>query len=202
MKKIATMFLVLFSFSASYAWDYSYNYKTGTYYKTGNSSFYRGDNERGNEVIDKDNSSEFLSDDGNTVDLAPDFNISSRTSTTDMLASGTSGAVQNVKFYTHEMKLAKQVNDKFELYGGTVLGASPYVLNNVGGIYDANDRVGAFASTRGGARYHATDDLRLVLESQYNLTGQLAENTGMVDGFNGAQYKGSSLVKTGFEFTF
>ncbi|QLE78968.1 hypothetical protein FLM55_04150 [Francisella sp. Scap27] len=203
MKKIIYLFSVTIFFANGFG-ENNYNPKTGKYYLSGNNSFYRSSDERGNEVIDRDNSSIFMGDvDSEGVDIADDLVLDSYTSSTNLVAKGSSGGIKSSKFYTQETKLTKKIlDDKFELYGGTVLGASPYELNNTGGVYDPGDRIAAFAGTRAGARYNVSDSFGLLFEEQYNLTGEMAENTNMFSGFDGAQYQGSKMLKAGFEWNF
>ncbi|APC96907.1 hypothetical protein [Francisella frigiditurris] len=200
MKNILALIIFMISLSALQASEY--NPQTGKFF-TGSEGFYRSSSERGNEVVDKSNSSLFLNTQAEGLKLIDTLELNSWTSSEGMLTAGTSGVVQNSKFYTQETKLTKKIlDDKFELYGGTVLGASPYVLNNIGGVYNAQDRVAAFASSRGGAKYNLSKSFGLIFEGQYNLTGQMANDTTMFNGFDGANYRGSRMLKTGFEWDF
>lgn len=49
---------------------------------------------------------------------------------------------------------------------------------------------------------NVSSNFGLLVEGQYNLTGEIADNTDMFTGFNGAQYSNLTLVKTGFEWNF
>lgn len=51
-------------------------------------------------------------------------------------------------------------------------------------------------------KYSVSKDFGLLFEGQYNLTGQMADDTGADVGFNGAQYQGARMFKTGFEWHF
>ena len=202
--KVRIVFTLLFlSFFMGYS-DNMLNPKTGKYYITANDAFYRPSTERGNEVIDRDNASEFLSSvSDNAIELTDSLVFDAYTSSTNLVAQGSMGDLKDTKFYTQETKLVKKMwDDKFELYGGTVLGANPYQLNNVNSAYDTGSRISAFASSRTGAKYNVSDNFGLLLEGQYNLTGEMASNTDMFTGFDGAQYRGSKMLKTGFEWNF
>lgn len=203
MDKKLAYFLLCFCFSGVYA-ENTLNTNTGKYYVTANEFFYRPSTERGNEVVDRENASEFLDKTSDSaVDITDSLVLDAYTSSENLVAQGSQGDLQNAKFYTQETKLVKKIwNDKFELYGGTVLGANPYQLNNMGSVYDPGSRVAAFASGRTGAKYNVSDSFGLLLEGQYNLTGEMADNTDMFTGFDGAQYRGSKVLKTGFEWTF
>lgn len=58
MYEICLGLYFLVSFSSVYV-DNNFNHRTGVYYITANNFFYRPSNERGNEVIDRENASEF-----------------------------------------------------------------------------------------------------------------------------------------------
>lgn len=178
--------------------------KTGKYYITANDAFNRPSTERGNDVIDRDNASEFLSGvSDNAIEFTDSLVFDAYTSSTNLVAQGSMGDLKDTTFYTQETKLVKKMwDDKFELYGGTVLGANPYQLNNVNSAYDTGSRIAAFASSRTGAKYNVSNNFGLLLEGQYNLTGEMASNKDMFTGFDGAQYKGSKMLKTGFEWNF
>ncbi|MBK2029000.1 hypothetical protein IB655_00935 [Francisella noatunensis] len=203
MKVRIVFTLLLLSFFMGYS-DNMLNPKTGKYYITANDAFYRPSTERGNEVIDRDNASEFLSSvSDNAIELTDSLVFDAYTSSTNLVAQGSMGDLKATKFYTQETKLVKKMwDDKFEIYGGTVLGANPYQLNNVNSAYDTGSRIAAFASSRTGAKYNVSDNFGLLLEGQYNLTGEMASNTDMFTGFDGAQYRGSKMLKTGFEWNF
>lgn len=63
------------------------------------------------------------------------------------------GDLKDTKFYIQETKLVKKLwNGKLELYGGTVLGANTYQLNNMNSAYDPSSRIIAFASGRTDAK--------------------------------------------------
>ncbi|AIT09423.1 hypothetical protein LO80_05230 [Candidatus Francisella endociliophora] len=198
------LFLVLsVCFFSAYS-DNTLNTNTGKYYVTANNFFYRPSSERGNEVMDRQNASEFLDKTSATaLNITDSLVFDSYTSSTSLIAQGSRGDVKNTKFYTHEAKLIKKIwNDKLELYGGSVLGANPYQLNNMGSAYDSGSRIAAFASGRTGAKYNVSDNFGLLVEGQYNLTGEMADNTDMLTGFNGAQYRNTKVLKTGFEWNF
>lgn len=201
-KKI--LFLVLSIFSLNAYSDNTLNTNTGQYYVTANNFFYRPSSERGNEVLDRKNASEFLDHTSDSaIDITENLVFDSYTSSTSLIAQGSRGDIKDTKFYTHEAKIINKIwNDKFELYGGSVLGANPYQLNNMGSAYDAGSRIAAFASARTGAKYNVSDNFGLLVEGQYNLTGEMADNTDMFTGFNGAQYRNTKVIKTGFEWTF
>jgi len=209
IKKIIFTILILFlGRSCSFASVlnkkvYSYNPNTGKAYFNQNNAFFSPSSKRGTEVQEKPYESEFsyYTDEKPLIDL-DGFSFDTGVSTRDMLVEGSSGDRFNNSFYTSETKVSKRIADNLEMYGSVVLGASPYVLNNTNGIYDSRDRVAAFASPRGGLKYNVSDGLGIILESQYNLTGELADSTGMMDGLNGAQYRSSNIVKTGFEWKF
>lgn len=203
MKKNIVFILLFLSSFFAYS-DNNLNPKTGKYYITANDAFYRPSTERGNEVIDRDNASEFLVNvSDNAINITDTLTFDAYTSSTNLIAQGSMGDLKDTKFYTQEIKLVKKLwNDKFELYGGTVLGANPYQLNNINSAYDTGSRIAAFASGRTGAKYNMSENFGLVLEGQYNLTGEMADNTDMFTGFDGAQYKGSKMLKTGFEWNF
>ncbi|MDE4955509.1 hypothetical protein NAI32_12205, partial [Francisella tularensis subsp. holarctica] len=64
------------------------------------------------------------------------------TSSTSLIDQGSMGDLKYTKFYTQETKLVKKLwNDKLEIYGGTVLGANPYQLNNMNSAYDPGSRI-------------------------------------------------------------
>ena len=195
--------IFLVGFSSVYA-DNNFNPRAGTYYITANNFFYRPSNERGNEVIDRENASEFSDRiSGSAINITDSLVFDAYTSSTNLIAQGSMGDLKDTKFYTQETKLVKKLwNDKLELYGGTVLGANPYQLNNMNSAYDPGSRIAAFASGRTGAKYNVSSNFGLLVEGQYNLTGEMAGNTDMFTGFNGAQYRNSTLVKTGFEWNF
>lgn len=202
--KNVVVFSVLFLCSFFAYSDNKLDLKTGKYYITANDAFYRPSTERGNEVIDRENASDFLVNvSDSAIDITDSLTFDAYTSSTNLIAEGSMGDLKDTKFYTQETKLVKKLwNDKFELYGGTVLGANPYQLNNVNSAYDTGSRIAAFASGRTGAKYNLSDNFGLLLEGQYNLTGEMADNTDMFTGFDGAQYKGSRMLKTGFEWNF
>ncbi|GAB4221755.1 MAG: hypothetical protein Kow0076_0320 [Francisella sp.] len=203
MKKRIVFLGLVFCVGVIYG-DNHFNPKTGMYYITANNFFYRPSTERGNEVVDRENASEFSDRiSGDAINLTNSLILDSYTSSTNLITQGSRGDVKDTKFYTYETKLVKKLwNNKLELYGGTVLGANPYQLNNINSSYDPGSRVAAFASGRTGAKYNISNDFSFLVEGQYNLTGEMADNTDMFTGFDGAKYKGSTLVKTGFEWNF
>lgn len=203
MKRTATFFILLACSAYLYADNY-FSPETGRYYVTANNFFYRPSTQRGNEVVDRKNASIFLDTvSDSAVDITDSLVFDSYTSSKSLIAEGSSEDIKDTKFYTHEAKLIKKVwNDKLELYGGSVLGANPYQLNNMDSAYDTGSRVATFASGRTGAKYNVTDDFGFVVEGQYNLTGEMADNTDMFTGFDGAQYRNSKVLKTGFEWNF
>ncbi|AJI72579.1 hypothetical protein [Francisella tularensis] len=203
MKKVIT-FSALFLYSIFGYSDNNLNQQTGMYYITANNFFYRPSTERGNEVVDRQNASEFSDRiSGSAINITDSLVFDAYTSSTSLIAQGSMGDLKDTKFYTQETKLVKKLwNDKLEIYGGTVLGANPYQLNNMNSAYDPGSRIAAFASGRTGAKYNVSRNFGLLIEGQYNLTGEMADNTDMFTGFNGAQYRNSTLVKTGFEWNF
>ena len=138
-------------------------------YITANNFFYCPSNERGNEVIDRENTSEFSDKiSGSAINITDSLVFDAYTSSTSLIAQGSMGDLKDTKFYTQETKLVKKLwNDKLELYGGTVLGANPYQLNNINSAYDPGSRIAAFASRRTSAKYNVSSNFGLLVEGQY-----------------------------------
>lgn len=123
MKKVIT-FSVLFLCSIFGYSDNNLNQQTGMYYITANNFFYRPSTERGNEVVDRQNASEFSDRiSGSAINITDSLVFDAYTSSTSLIAQGSMGDLKDTKFYTQETKLVKKLwNDKLEIYGGTVLG--------------------------------------------------------------------------------
>ena len=94
------------------------------------------------------------------------------------------------------------MDDKLELYGGAVLGAPYYKLNNVESDLGSKNRIATLAGGRTGAKYNLSESVGLVFEGQYNLTGEVAGDSEVLKNLNCVEYSGSRVFKTGFEWNF
>ena len=198
-KNLFTCILFLLS-SITYADNYL-NPQTGEYYLAANDL---PKIQKAGEVTGDKNISGFMGNDSsNKLDISDTLSLDSYTGSTDLMSKGTGGAITNSKFHTQETRLVKKVwGDKLELYGGAVLGGLPQELDNMRVAHETGDVVTGFVSGRTGAKYNVSKNFGLVLEGQYNLTGQMDNDTDIPSGFSSMQYKNSKMLKTGFEWNF
>jgi hypothetical protein len=201
MKNYMLIIILFFLSCVVYADNYL-NPQTGEYYITTN---YLLDNlaiqenkvkTEGEDVFD------FMqSNTKNKLDINKTLTLD--TGATNIAFERANETVVTSKFHTEEAKLMKKIwNDKLELYGSAVLGASYYRLNSADGNLDSADRIATLAGSRTGAKYNVSDNFGLVVEGQYNLTGEMAGNSEVIKNFRDTQYNGSRVLKTGFEWKF
>lgn len=92
--------IFLVGFSSVYAYN-NFNPRTGIYYITANNFFYRPSNERGNEVIDRGNTSEFSDRiSGSAINITDSLVFDAYTISTSLIAQGSMGDLKDTKFYT------------------------------------------------------------------------------------------------------
>ena len=196
------LIIVLFSLSCFVYADNYLNPQTGEYYITTNDLL---DNLTIQESTTKTNGEDAFDFMQTSTKNKLDTNktLTLDTGTTNLAFERANETVVTSKFYTEEAKIMKKVwNDKLELYGGAVLGASYYRLNGTDGNLDSADRIATLAGSRTGAKYNVSDNFGLVVEGQYNLTGEMAGDSEVIKNFNDTQYNGSRVFKTGFEWNF
>lgn len=203
MKNYILVGVLSFIACGAYA-DNILNPKTGEYYITTNDLL---DNLNAKDDYEKDNREnafDFMqSDTKNKLDINKALTLDAGVGSENIAFQTVDDEIATSKFYTQETKLVKKVwDDKLELYGGAVLGASYYKTNNVGNNLDSGDRVATLAGSRTGAKYNVSDDFGLVVEGQYNLTGEMAGDSEVIKNFNNTEYNGSRVFKTGFEWNF
>jgi len=196
------LIIVLFSLSRVVYADNYLNPQTGEYYITTNDLL---DNltiqENTTKTIGEDAFDFMQTSTKNKLDTNKTLTLDA--GTTNLAFERANETVVTSKFYTEEAKIMKKVwNDKLELYGGAVLGASYYRLNGADGNLDPADRIATLAGSRTGAKYNVFDNFGLVVEGQYNLTGEMAGDSEVIKNFNDTQYNGSRVFKTGFEWNF
>ncbi len=125
------------------------------------------------------------------------------TKTTNIGLERENKTIVTSKFYTEEAMLRKKILDgKLELYGGVVLGASYYRPNGLDDNLNYTDKIAILAGSETGAKYKVSDNFGLVVEGQYNLTGEMAGNSEVIKNFRDTQYNGSKVLKTGVEWNF
>ncbi|MDE4957419.1 hypothetical protein NAI59_11160, partial [Francisella tularensis subsp. holarctica] len=79
------------------------NQQTCMYYITAYIFFYRPSTERGNEVVDRQNDSEFSDRiSGSAINITDSIVFDAYTSSTSLIAQGSMGYLKDTKFYTQE----------------------------------------------------------------------------------------------------
>ena len=203
MKNCIFMAALSFVLHIAYADNYL-NQQTGEYYITTSDLLANLAIKEDHLNINRENAFDFMkSGTKNKLDINKTLALGVDTGTTNLAFERTSETIVTSKFYTEEAKIMKKIwNDKFELYGGAVLGASYYRLNGSDGNLDTADRIATLAGSRTGAKYNVSDNFGLVVEGQYNLTGEMAGNSEVIKNINNTEYNGSRVFKTGFEWNF
>jgi len=203
MKNYLLVVAISFVVCGVYA-DNILNPKTGEYYITKDDLLDNLTVQEDYEKDNRENAFDFMhSDTKNKLDINKTLTLGADVGLENITFQNESDEVATSKFYTQETKVVKKVwNDKLELYGGAVLGASYYKANNVDKSLDSGDRVATLAGSRTGAKYNVSDNVGLVVEGQYNLTGEMAGDSQVIKNFNNTEYSGSKVLKTGVEWNF
>ena len=196
------LIIILFFLSCVVYADNYLNPQTGEYYITTN---YLLDNlaiQENKAKTEGEDAFDFMqTNTKNKLDINKTLTLDTRA--TNIAFERANETVVTSKFYTEEAKLMKKIwNDKLELYGGAVLGASYYKLNSTDSKLDSADRIATLAGSRTGAKYNVSDNFGLVVEGQYNLTGEMAGDSEVIKNFNNTKYNGSRVLKTSFEWNF
>ena len=193
--------IIVLSFVACGAYaDNILNPKTGEYYITANNLLDNLIVKDGCEKDNHENTFDFMQlDTKNKLDISKTLTLDMEVGSESVAFQSAGVGVATSKFYTQETKFVKKIlDDKLELYGGTVLGATYYKTSNIG----SGDRVATLAGSRTGAKYNVSDNFGLVVEGQYNLTSEMAGNSEVIKNINNTKYDGSKVFKTGFEWKF